>query len=498
MTAASYLRAVVACAVTALFLCLYVYSYTTHDSSTTGTITVVRSHTIDQELQYSKGPEDDRDVSRRTSTPVQSRSSAEYAPSPPHHPSTPHSYTTHESSTTATKIDQKLQYSKGPEDDRDVSHRTSTAVQSHSSAEHTPSPPHHPSTPPSTTYTSVAHYPSTFPHSAPVAHHPSVPTSIASIMHHSSSPPNSALAVHHPSTPPSNAFVAHRSSTPLHSASVAHHPSTPTSTASVAHQSSSPQTMSQVHRDLTFTVAKDFTFPHPQVFKPVNVVLACRWVRELKQYLSSVDPTQPVTVTVASYDFAANLLNWLISAQVMTSPPLKSILVISFDNALHKMLVHRQIPSVCVPYISVLRNPKSLGVHKVWMTRLAVIRLINHWGFDVQQFDTDAIILRNPQPVFDLFSGFDVVGSRAKLPFELGKGQWGFTVCMGVILFRSTQRTGENGGCHYTLKNNQHSVNKWSLPCIADCCTNISSPSLPPSFPLPPLRSSRVTVEGHG
>ena len=368
MTATSYLRAVVACAVTALFLCLYVYSYTTHDSSMTGTITVIRSHTVDQELQYSKEPEDDHDVSRRTSTAVQSRSSAEHAPSPHHYLSTP----------------------------------------------------------PRTTYASIAHYPSTLPHSAPVVHHPSVPTSIASL-------------VQHPSTPPSNAFVAHRSSTPLHSAFV-------------AHQSSSPQMTSQVHRDLTFTVAKDFTFPHPQVFKPVNIVLACRWVRELKQYLSSVDPTQPVTVTVASYDFAANLLNWLISAQVMTSPPLENILVISFDNALHKMLVRRRIPSVCVPYISVLRNPKSLGVHKVWMTRLAVIRLISHWGFDVQQFDTDAIILRNPQPVFDLFSGFDVVGSRAKLPFELGKGQWGFTVCMGVILFRSTRRTGESGGSRYTLK----------------------------------------------
>ena len=425
MTATSYLRAVVACAVTALFLCLYVYSYTTHDSSMTGTITVIRSHTVDQELQYSKEPEDDHGVSRRTSTAVPSPSSAEHAPSPPHHPSTPHSYTTNESSTTATKIDQELQYSKEPEDDHDVSRRTSTTVQSPNSVEHAPSPHHYLSTPPRTTYASIAHYPSTLPHSAPVVHHPSVPTSIASL-------------VHHPSTPPSNAFVAHRSSTPLHSAFV-------------AHQSSSPQ-MSQVHRDLTFTVAKDFTFPHPQVFKPVNVVLACRWVRELKQYLSSVDPTQPVTVTVASYDFAANLLNWLISAQVMTSPPLENILVISFDNALHKMLVRRRIPSVCVPYISVLRNPKSLGVHKVWMTRLAVIRLISHWGFDVQQFDTDAIILRNPQPVFDLFSGFDVVGSRAKLPFELGKGQWGFTVCMGVILFRSTRRTGESGGSRYTLK----------------------------------------------
>ena len=317
--AAAYLRAVVVCAMAALFLCMYVYSecYTTQESSTTAT-KAIRSRYKHQELQYSKQLE----VSRRTSTVMK------------------------------------------------------VAVQS-GNLEYSPFSPHHPSTPPST------------------------------------------------------AFIAHRSSTPLHSAFV-------------AHRSSSPQTTSQVHRDLTFTVAKDFTFPHPQVFKPVNVVLACRWVRELKQYLSSVDPTQPVTVTVASYDFAANLLNWLISAQVMTSPPLENILVISFDNALHKMLVRRQIPSVCVPYFSVLHNPKSLGVHKVWMTRLAVIRLINHWGFDLQQFDTDAIILRNPQPVFDRFSGFDVVGSRAKLPFELGKGQWGFTVCMGVILFRSTPRTGES------------------------------------------------------
>ena len=316
--AAAYLRAVVVCAVTALFFCLYVYSecYTTAElesSTTTTKANFIRSHyehKFDQELQYREQPEAG-DVS--TSTVVK------------------------------------------------------VAVQSGTLKDYS-----------------------------------------------SFSPP-------HPLAAPLNTQVAF-----------------------VAHQSSSPQTTSQVDRDLSFTVARDFTFPHPQVFKPVNVVLACRWVRELKQHLSSVDPAQPVTVTVASYDFAANLLNWLISAQVMTSPPLENILVISFDSALHKMLIRRQISSVCVPYISVLRNAKSLGIHKVWMTRLAVIRLINHWGFDVQQFDTDAIIRRNPQPLFNSFPGFDVVGSRAKLPFELGKGQWGFTVCMGVILFRSTPKTGKS------------------------------------------------------
>ena len=197
-------------------------------------------------------------------------------------------------------------------------------------------------------------------------------------------------------------------------------------------------------KNVTFTIARGFSFPYPKVTKYVRTVLSSSWVQQLKSYLLSLTPARQVTITVASYDFAANLLNWLISAQVITSPPLENILVISFDEPLHKMLIRRKISSLFVPYSSVLRNPKSLGVKKVWMTRMAVIRLINHWGFHVAQFDTDAIILRNPQPLFDRFYSFDVVGSRAKLPFELGKGQWGFTVCMGVILFRSTPRTGRS------------------------------------------------------
>ena len=417
--AATYLRAVVACAVTALLLCLYVYSYLTQESSTTATNRIIdRSHKTDQELQYTKQPEaDDHDVS---STAVPTRSSAEHAPSLAHHLST--------SPITIS-----------------IAHDPSTPPNSASIPTGTASVVHRPSI--TTGTASVVHRPSITTGTASVVHRPSITTGTASLVHRPSIPTGTAFVVHHPTITTGTPSVVHRPSittgTPLNSASIAHHPSTP-STAFVAHQSSSPQTTSQVDRDLSFTVARDFTFPHPQVFKPVNVVLACRWVKELKQHLSSVDPAQPVTVTVASYDFAANLLNWLISAQVMTSPPLENILVISFDSALHKMLIRRQISSVCVPYISVLRNAKSLGIHKVWMTRLAVIRLINHWGFDVQQFDTDAIIRRNPQPLFNSFPGFDVVGSRAKLPFELGKGQWGFTVCMGVILFRSTPRTGES------------------------------------------------------
>ncbi len=146
-----------------------------------------------------------------------------------------------------------------------------------------------------------------------------------------------------------------------------------------------------------FTIAKDFSFPHRSIFKKPSQVLTSSWVRELKYFLASVDQPKRVILTVATSDFTANLLNWLISAQVVAVPPLENILVVCFDASLHDLLNRKRIDSIYVPYSSILKTTHGLGIGKVWMTRMAVIRLINHLGFDVQQFDTDAIILRNPQ-----------------------------------------------------------------------------------------------------
>ena len=214
---------------------------------------------------------------------------------------------------------------------------------------------------------------------------------------------------------------------------------------------STQQNQSSVHANVTsrnvFTISKPFAFPHPTAFRHTADILASVWVKQLKDHLGSITHPKRVTLTVASADFTGKLLNWLISALVIAKPPLENIIVVSFDENLHKLLKSRGIMSLFVPYRSVLLKPNGIGIGQVWMTRMAVIRLINHWGYDVQQFDNDAIILKNPQPLFDQFPDSDVVGSRAMLPFELGKGPWGFTVCMGAILFRSTPRTGKFALC---------------------------------------------------
>ena len=195
-------------------------------------------------------------------------------------------------------------------------------------------------------------------------------------------------------------------------------------------------------QSMDFTIREDFTFPHPIDFQEVEKVLQSDWVQQLKSFLRSIYPSQTVTITVATESFIPNLLNWLISASLVADPPLDYVITVAFDKPVYLLLRDKNLPVILVPFKSVLKG-KRKGVSKVWMARFAVIRLLNHWGYDVQQFDTDAIILRNPKPLYDKYPDTEIVSARGKLPFELGKGPWGFTICMGAVLLRSTGRMGK-------------------------------------------------------
>ena len=123
---------------------------------------------------------------------------------------------------------------------------------------------------------------------------------------------------------------------------------------------------------------------------------------------------------------------------------MKNILVISFDSPLHELLQRVGIESVLVPPESLASQYGMCVAHdfyKLLMARVTVLRLINYWGYDVAHYDTDAIILKNPLSLYNKHADSDVVGSTGVWPFELSK-KWGFTLCMGTILFRSTLQIG--------------------------------------------------------
>ena len=192
----------------------------------------------------------------------------------------------------------------------------------------------------------------------------------------------------------------------------------------------------------SFSIRTGFNFPHPQVFLPTQKILSSKWVDQLKDYLRSIHPARSLTITVATQSFIPNLLNWLIAVHTLIQPPLEQVLVLGFDKGVHTLLSARNISCVYVPYSSVLKGHHK-GVSTVWMTRLAVMRLLNHWGYDVLQLDNDAVPLKNPHLLFDGYSDYDLVGARGVLPFELGRGKWGFTLCMGAALLRGTEKMGK-------------------------------------------------------
>ena len=159
---------------------------------------------------------------------------------------------------------------------------------------------------------------------------------------------------------------------------------------------------------------------------------------DLKHILSLPKTGKQVSAIFGNYDYLESVLNWLIAAQVRLEPPLTDIIVFCLDARTHDVLSQRNIPSVYVDQSTVFQ---SSAVY-FWITRLVVFRLVNYFGHDVMAFDSDAIVLKNPRELLKKHELSDIVGSAGTYPQDLGR-QWKFTVCMGVILFRSTPRTGE-------------------------------------------------------
>ena len=74
------------------------------------------------------------------------------------------------------------------------------------------------------------------------------------------------------------------------------------------------------------------------------------------------------------------------------------------------------------------------------MIRSIILRLINYWGYDVATYDSDAVVLKNPQTLFDNYT-HDILSSASTYP-EAAAKVWGFTLCAGAILYRASSATG--------------------------------------------------------
>ena len=178
---------------------------------------------------------------------------------------------------------------------------------------------------------------------------------------------------------------------------------------------------------------RPFSMPCPGVFLPPEKLVKSEWMATLLRFLSGLKSKQLNLVT-GNNQYKEVLLNWLIlSANV--KPPMKDVLVLALDKDLYDVLHTRQIPCIFIPPMAMITGRGGLK-----MVRIGLLRILNWLGFDVAFFDADALILKNPQPLFDKFKT-DIVSSNAIYPPQLNK-KWHFTLCIGVILVRSGKRTG--------------------------------------------------------
>ena len=188
----------------------------------------------------------------------------------------------------------------------------------------------------------------------------------------------------------------------------------------------------------------------PWVHKELRVdpdsLMSLSWVKDLQTFLlSKVDGKWPIALVSSNMAYRASLLNWLVHALVrLGDDTIKNVLVISMDKELHKILQERTLPSLLIPpsTLSKVRRNQWREVREVEVARLIVMRLVNLWGYDVVNYDNDAIVLKNPQSLYDLHPDSDLIGSESFMPIDLHK-RWGVTLCMGTVLLRASTATGE-------------------------------------------------------
>lgn len=185
--------------------------------------------------------------------------------------------------------------------------------------------------------------------------------------------------------------------------------------------------------------------PYRGAVRSVEEIFAAQWVSELGSYLASLE-SRHVSLCIADSRYKSATINWLVSALVAVRPPLENVLVVSLDRHLRDFLQRRDLDSIFMDPHTILKDDVELhsSFSHIWVTRVVLFRLLNHWGYSVATYDSDAVLVKNPQPLFTELEESDVVGSPGIYPFDLYKQWKSPTLCMGVVLFRASEKTGDH------------------------------------------------------
>ena len=210
----------------------------------------------------------------------------------------------------------------------------------------------------------------------------------------------------------------------------------------ISSSSSTDQPVTTLRHRLAFDFPGHDSLPHHKYLKSAREIKEAPWVATLHQYLltlnKSVSPH--VHFVFGDYKHRMIVLNWVVTATVKLEPPLHMVMVLSLQQPLCDFLenstynIHPpQVTCITAPVDTVLLSPTEDAWIAALMVRQIVLRLINFWGYDVAAYDSDAVVLENPQELYQQYH-HDLLASASVWPDYLAK-PWGFTLCPGTLVY---------------------------------------------------------------
>ena len=189
--------------------------------------------------------------------------------------------------------------------------------------------------------------------------------------------------------------------------------------------------------------------PHHKYLKSSDELKNTTWVADLHHYLMTLNRnvSPHVNLVFADYKHRMLVVNWVVAATLKVKPPLHNVLVLSLDQLLCDYLANAaymtyplNMTCIAAPLTTILSSKGRESWKTSMMIRSIILRLINYWGYDVATYDSDAVVLKNPQTLFEYYT-HDILSSASTYPESAAK-VWGFTLCAGAILYRATSATG--------------------------------------------------------
>lgn len=201
------------------------------------------------------------------------------------------------------------------------------------------------------------------------------------------------------------------------------------------------------HYDTPSTLpVREIRFLHHKQLLSTTNLLESEWILTLRNILSSrhsIVTDKFLIVVSCTKTYYNVLVNWMAALRKNTKLDVADVLIIVTDEELYLSLQTRKLSSLYVRKESVIREPeKYTSFYQILMIRCTVVRLLNHLGYDIAMIDLDALLLQDPRILFRQHPDAQIVASRGTYPPELSK-QWGLTLCMGMVFFRSGPATGK-------------------------------------------------------